>query len=297
MRFMLIDDDAAIRSMLQDVIEDYDLGEVIDSFDNTQQLNAELLHLHAIDILIIDMLMPEQDGVQAVKIIKPAFNGKVIMLSQVENKELIGNAYQLGVDYYITKPLNRIEIVSVIRMVSEHLRLKKLVYNIEDNLHTALQPAGSRTEKAPVSVRNRGQAILDTLGISADAGYHDLLDILEELSHRPEKSMDAPCLKLKDLFLKLAQNRQNENPQKAAKAIEQRLRRTIYQALINLASIGVVDYANPKFEDYASRYFDFSEIRRVMQSLENEEKPPMSSVHINLKKFLHTLVSDAKKIE
>lgn len=69
MRFMLIDDDAAIRSMLQDVIEDYDLGEVIDSFDNTQQLNAELLRLHAIDILIIDMLMPEQDGVQAVKMI------------------------------------------------------------------------------------------------------------------------------------------------------------------------------------------------------------------------------------
>ena len=297
MRFMLIDDDAAIRSMLQDVIEDYDLGEVIDSFDNTQQLNAELLRLHAIDILIIDMLMPEQDGVQAVKMIKPDFNGKVIMLSQVENKDLIGNAYQLGVDYYITKPLNRIEIVSVIRTVSEHLRLKKLVYNIEDNLHTALLPGNSRGEEAPVSIRTRGQAILDTLGISADAGYHDLLDILEELSQRPEKSLDAPCLKLKNLFLKLAEHRQNENPQKAAKAIEQRLRRTIYQALINLASVGIVDYANPKFEDYAPRYFDFSEIRRVMQSLENEEKPPISAVHINLKKFLHTLVADAKKIQ
>ena len=295
MRFMLIDDDAAIRSMLQDFIEDYDLGDVIDSLENALTLDNNLLRLHAIDILIIDMLMPVRDGIQAVKDIQADFSGKIIMISQVENKELIGNAYNLGVDYYITKPLNRTEVVSVIRSVSEHIRLKKLVHNIEDNLQTALRPADSRVTEKPFSARERGEAILNTLGISTDAGCRDLLDLIDCFEDRSGTAAALPSITLKEIFLTLAQKRQNDNPQKEAKAIEQRLRRAIFQALVNLASVGIVDYANPKFEDYAPRYFDFAEVRSIMQVLENEEKPQISQVHINLKKFIRTLYLDAKK--
>jgi len=141
MRFMLVDDDEAIRSMLSEIIEDYDLGKVACEAENGLAVDSQLLTLKEIDILIIDMLMPLRDGIQTVKNIKDSFHGKIIMLSQVEDKELVGNAYSLGVDYYITKPINRNEVVSVIRSVSEHLRLKALIHNIESNLHTALRPA------------------------------------------------------------------------------------------------------------------------------------------------------------
>ena len=48
------------------------------------------------------------------------------MISQVESKQLIGEAYTLGVEYYITKPLNKIEVVSVVRKVMERIRLSVL---------------------------------------------------------------------------------------------------------------------------------------------------------------------------
>lgn len=295
MRFMIIDDDDAIRSMLQDFIEDYDLGEVADSLDNALTLDNNLLRLHKIDILIIDMLMPERDGVQAVKDIKAGFAGKIIMLSQVEDKELIGNAYQLGVDYYITKPLNRTEVVSVLRSVSEHVRLKKLVHSIESNLQTALRPVEARPAEQPLSTAERGEAILNTLGISGETGSRDLMDILSYLDGLTTTPGEIPAITLRELFNALAEKRQCQNPQKEAKAIEQRLRRAIFQAIVNLASIGIVDYANPKFEEYAPRYFDFAEVRNVMSLLESDAKPQISQVHINTKKFIRALFSDAKK--
>ena len=112
MNIMLIDDDDAVRMMLQDIIEDYNLGDVTDSLGDAKELTNELLAEHHIDILIIDMLMPGIDGIQAVNRIKEHFAGKIIMLSQVESKDLVGKAYEHGIDYYIMKPLNRNEIVS-----------------------------------------------------------------------------------------------------------------------------------------------------------------------------------------
>ena len=104
MNIMIIDDDDAIRMMLQDIIEDYRLGTVVESLPSAATLSNALLAMRQIDILIIDMLMPGIDGIQAVTKIKTGFTGKIIMLSQVESKDLVGKAYEYGVDYYITKP-------------------------------------------------------------------------------------------------------------------------------------------------------------------------------------------------
>lgn len=54
MNFMLIDDDETIRIMLQDIIEDEDLGIIIDSRSSAEDLSVEMLQLKKIDILIID---------------------------------------------------------------------------------------------------------------------------------------------------------------------------------------------------------------------------------------------------
>lgn len=306
MRFMLVDDDEAIRSMLSEIIEDYDLGKVACEAENGLAVDSQLLALKEIDILIIDMLMPLRDGIQTVKNIKDSFPGKIIMLSQVEDKELVGNAYSLGVDYYITKPINRNEVVSVIRSVSEHLRLKALIHNIESNLHTALRPA---QEAPPAAVPNsqvkptttvirHGEIILGDLGISGEKGSQDLLDILQFLqNYTAEAPNDFPSLKI--IFTRLAAAKFNtdnaEEIQKEYKALEQRLRRTIFQSMVNLASVGIVDYANPKFEEYAPKYFDFAEVRKIMRTLEEDQRPHMSQVHINSKKFIKVFFMETKK--
>ena len=135
MRFFIVDDDEAIRYMLSEIIEDNDLGEVVGEADNGLAVDNNLLTLKKVDILIIDLLMPIRDGIQTVREIGASFNGKIIMFSQVENKELIGEAYSLGVEYYITKPINKLEVIGVIQKVIEHMQLQKSISDIQNTLN------------------------------------------------------------------------------------------------------------------------------------------------------------------
>lgn len=290
MNIMLIDDDEAIRMMLQDIIEDYNLGEVTQSLSSAATLDNNLLALHHIDILIIDMLMPGIDGIAAVQKIKNGFAGKIVMLSQVESKDLVGKAYAQGIDCYITKPLNRNEIVSVLKNVSEHLRLENFAASLQNSL-ASLTPQAAAVSPPPASPVAKASAILQELGISSAPGAQDLLDILKWLHAHAGRSSS-----LKLLFTAVAAMRPGtEDAAREAKAMEQRLRRTIYQAHIHLATLGAVDYTNPRFEEYAPLYFDYSDIRNTMSLIENNEKPSLSQVHINVKKFIFALYDAASR--
>ncbi|MFB8735769.1 response regulator [Bacillus sp. SL00103] len=119
-----MDDDEAVRSSLAQLIEDEELGIVAGEAEDGAELTASYLNDLHIDILCIDLLMPERDGLETIRAIKDEFHGKYLMLSQVETKELIGQAYTLGVEYYVTKPINRVEVLSVLHLMIERLHLE-----------------------------------------------------------------------------------------------------------------------------------------------------------------------------
>lgn len=135
MRFFIIDDDQVVRSILSEIIEDFDLGEVVGEAENGSTVDCNLLSYKKVDILIIDLLMPIKDGLNTVKDIGSEFKGKIIMISQVENKEMIGKAYALGVEYYITKPINRLEFIGITQKVVDHMQLEKSINDIKETLN------------------------------------------------------------------------------------------------------------------------------------------------------------------
>lgn len=292
MNIMLIDDDEAISTMLQDIIEDYNLGEVVAVMNSAISLDNALLDHKQVDLLIMDMLMPDLDGIQAAHKIRQGFGGKILMLSQVESKDLVGKAYADGIDYYVTKPINRNEIVSVLKNVNERLRLENFARTLKSSLATLNQ--APPPAKAKITYIERAESILGELGISSSPGAQDLLDICRYLE-RQKRVSAAPTLK--SIFTSVARSRGNsESFDKEAKAMEQRLRRTIYQGHINLATIGAVDYTNPKFEEYAPLFFDYADLRNTMHAIEaGEPRPCMSQIHINIKKFIHALYETAQR--
>ena len=83
------------------------------------------------DVVLIDLLMPELDGIETIQQLKTqGYNGQFIMLSQVVNKEMVGEAYQVGVEFFIHKPINQIEVQSIVRRTAEQLRLKNSLLTI-----------------------------------------------------------------------------------------------------------------------------------------------------------------------
>ena len=309
MNFFIVDDSAPIRAMLANIIEDDDLGVVVGEAEDGSEVYADMLAAKKIDILLIDLLMPNRDGIETVREIAPSFNGKIIMISQVETKDLIGEAYSLGVEYYITKPINRFEVVNVLKKVQEHLLLKNSIQQIQHSLSglqqlnqpvPTMMGATRSSQNDSYAIIASGKNILLELGIIGESGNKDLLDLLSVM-YSIEQTGNRATPSLKELYEKIVEKRlgRSVSPcelKKETKAGEQRIRRAIHQALDHIAALGLTDYTNPKFEHYASTFFDYAQIRLKMRELEGKTGTGSTGTNprVNIKKFIQALYMEAK---
>lgn len=87
---MIVDDDVVSRSMLHDIIEFCGIGELAGMAEGGIEGARMIMDLRP-DVVLIDLLMPDQDGIETVgKLKQCGYTGKFIMISQVENKEMVG---------------------------------------------------------------------------------------------------------------------------------------------------------------------------------------------------------------
>ncbi|KEO84669.1 response regulator [Tumebacillus flagellatus] len=295
MNFYLIEDDPATRRMLERILMDGELGDVIGTASSGLEVTLE--DVRGADIVLIDLLMPGRDGIQTIQDLRgQGFNGRFVMISQVENKEMVGEAYLCGVDTFIHKPVNRLEVLSVLKRVIEHMQLEQSLSTIRRSLSVLDGHSGSGRALAAAASKafaDHAHDVLTTLGIAGESGSGDLLKILAYL-HDQEGRYEVPVLKelYQAVLTGLEPRISDEQLQREIKAMEQRLRRTVLQALGQIASIGLTDYANPTFEQYAPRLFDFQDVRTRMKEIQNGEKT--TRCRLNIKKFLTALYTEVK---
>ena len=285
MNFYIIEDDVATRRMLEQIIDREALGKVRGMAGSGQDVNGQMVQ--DIDIILIDLLMPERDGIETIQVLRrEGYQGKFVMISQVNNKEMVGEAYAAGVEYYIHKPVNRLEVTSVLHRVIETLALRKSLSTIRKSLFMVeeFQPV-----KKEIPFDTCVLNILTQLGGAGEAGYKDVCQLFTYIYQQEQETKReiTPFLALKDLFASYL-----VGEPKSVKALEQRLRRLIYQVMTHMASIALTDYANPTFEYYASRLFDFEVVRLRMRELEQGVKT--SKCKINMRKFLSVLYTECK---
>ncbi len=286
MRYFIVDDDRASRIMLANIIEEGGLGTVIGNASNGQESIPQILMTQP-DFVLIDLLMPKMDGIETIeKLRENLYEGHFIMISQIVNKEMVAQAYQQGVEFFIHKPINKIEVQTILSKTEEQYRLKNSIKAIRQSLTSFEVPHMKHSKK---TTRDHIQSILSDMGIVGEVGSEDIIKIIELLLL--EKNKIAPLPPLKELYEKLALLTKTTPDEilKESKAIEQRIRRTLLAAMINLANLGIVDYTNSEFEYYAPRYFEFTDIRVLMRQIE-EDKPRKAKV--NIKKFIQVLYSD-----
>jgi two-component system response regulator YcbB len=283
--FVIVDDDAVSRRMLQNIIKDCGLGEVTGMAGGGVEGVRMILEVRP-DVVLIDLLMPDQDGIETITQLKErGFNGKYIMISQIENKEMVGQAYQKGIEFFIHKPINRVEVEAVLIKVNEGWKYERYILEIKQSL-AKLGVVDLSTARKDRSVRDIAKVILMDMGIIGEIGIKDILSLMEYLiEHRQGANFPS----LKELYESAAQSYKHnqKDVEKESKAIEQRIRRTVMAALTNMASIGLTDYSNPKFEYYAPLYFDFQDVRLKMKVMDEELNPEKGKA--NIKKFLQVL--------
>jgi len=109
-----------IESVLESYSElDYNIYTALSAYDA-----LEILIKHKIDLILLDVMMPEIDGFTAAKMIKSNKRTRdipIIFVTAKKDDATIERCYEVGGRDYITKPFNSIELL---KRVSLHLRLK-----------------------------------------------------------------------------------------------------------------------------------------------------------------------------
>jgi len=160
MKFYLIDDDKNVLHILKRIIRDRGLGEIAGTAENGVDALTDLPLINP-DIVIVDLLMPEIDGITFVKRARSyAPDLTFIMLSQVASKDMIADAYSAGIEFYIHKPINSIEVESILRKVSESLTARRTLQQVQTIFQTQqnfVQPQGfiNDTAEKPYIIRLR----------------------------------------------------------------------------------------------------------------------------------------------
>ena len=150
MNVLIVDDEKLIR----DVIKEYLLLENINVLEASDGKEAiDIIKKNNIDIIVMDIMMPQMDGYTAYKKVKEIKTVPCIMLSArtEEYDKLLG--FDLGVDDYITKPFSPKEVIARIKAVTKRLNINqdKIEYQgiCIDNLAHEVLINGIKIELTP----------------------------------------------------------------------------------------------------------------------------------------------------
>ncbi|MEZ5552011.1 MAG: response regulator [Pseudomonadales bacterium] len=113
-RVLLVDDDAEIRSLVREYLDGYGL-EVLTAGDGARM--RRLLETGSPDIVLLDIMLPGEDGLTLCREIRAQRNLPIILLTALagESDRVVG--LEMGADDYLVKPFSTRELLARIRAV------------------------------------------------------------------------------------------------------------------------------------------------------------------------------------
>lgn len=205
-RGLIIDDEKIVRLALRNIIgwEEMGIELVGEARDGKEALG--MIEESDVDIVITDLKMPNMDGIQLIQELKSRkYQGKILVLSNYDDFELVKKALQLGVMDYILKVTMKVSQLkeAINRMVT---LLDKDKRNRAKNIDEKIQVR--RAEKMykdkilqsillekPVSLQRLKEKVLEAninLSIEMNQVFYIQLDSLDEA---------IVCQKIKDIQL------------------------------------------------------------------------------------------------
>ncbi len=116
-KILVVDDEEVIRKFLR--IHLAKLGyEVMEASDGEQAI--EQLEKEQFDLLICDIMMPKKDGWEVIKEVKsnPKTNNiPVIVLTAKDEDSDMFKGYDLGANYYMTKPFTKAQLLYGLKLM------------------------------------------------------------------------------------------------------------------------------------------------------------------------------------
>ena len=175
----------------------------------------ELLQCHPIDLIILDVMMPKMDGIQACMRIREHNNIPIIMLSSKSQDIDKISGLSIGADDYVTKPFSPLVLMA---RVKSHLRRYKQLNNnntskaneiVIDELIINIATHTITVDEQEVNLTPREFAILKLLAIN-EGIVLSMDKIYEEVWNEPfMESKNTVMVHIRKLREKIEKDPQN----------------------------------------------------------------------------------------
>ncbi|MEQ1503560.1 MAG: response regulator transcription factor [Myxococcota bacterium] len=118
-RILLVDDDPSLREVVRYALDRAGF-EVVEAADGRQALDR--FARSAVDLVVLDVLMPEMDGLEVCRAIRKTSQVPIVFLSSrgEEVDKVLG--LEMGGDDYVAKPFSPRELVSRVKAVLRRTR-------------------------------------------------------------------------------------------------------------------------------------------------------------------------------
>ena len=146
---LIVDDDDRIRNLLKDFLTENNY--IVSSAENAEQAKSKIDYFK-FDIIILDVMMPGQNGYELTKEIKKLIKIPIILLTakgEVENRI---KGLELGADDYIGKPFEPKELLLRIRNIINKnnkidLKSKHIIGTAEIDLNKMIVNLNNKSKK------------------------------------------------------------------------------------------------------------------------------------------------------
>jgi len=276
MNFYIVDDDPSIPMILRQILEKNPDNTVVGIAHDAKKALSDIMIMD-VNIVLADLLMPGISGIDLIKQLKDLKPDlRSIMISQVKDSDLRAQAYEAGIEFFIDKPINVIEVKTVVEKVAQSVQMATKLNNIQSLV------GGGAVTAAPVVDQHQHQkekilSILRFLGITSEAGSSDILAIAQVMLDQNISFRDIDF------------NATYHIDDREKKIMFQRIRRAIKTGLTNLANISLDGMGDEIVVEYANTLYEYKNVRSEMLLLEGTRT---TGGKTSLKRFFDGLVQE-----
>ncbi len=115
-KIMLVDDAAFMRMMLKNTLTQAGYGDFVEAQDGAEAVSK--YDVEKPDLVIMDITMPNMDGLQALKKIREADpSAKVVMCTAMGQESMVVDAIKSGAKDFVVKPFNAERITQTVNNI------------------------------------------------------------------------------------------------------------------------------------------------------------------------------------
>ncbi len=120
-RILTIDDEIINHKLIAHIMKDEPMYEIVSANGGSEAL--QILSKQVFDLILLDVMMPDMDGLETLKLIREKYQTPVVLMTGDKTIDTLSEFSELGCDDYITKPVLPLLIKEIVHNMTQRTNI------------------------------------------------------------------------------------------------------------------------------------------------------------------------------